>query len=436
MSESAPSVSTALDIETGTSATPKKQRPKGVGLCLSGGGYRAALFHLGTMRCLHDMGILQTVETVSSVSGGSIVSAYLARRLIELEKTGGLSFDNWETDVAVGFRKFVRNDIRTVPILVHVLWNWIAPERRAQHLERNYRRKLTSRKGKKGEAEILLEQLPDKPDFIFCSTDLTFGVNWLYGRTRVGDYQIGYTPAAGWTLANAVTASSSFPPVFGPLQIKIDPDQFKNGKYEGSDRESLVSRIQLTDGGVYDNFGLEPIDQNHRTIIISDGGAPFGFVRSSWFVSRILRYTTVIMRQVGALRKEFFHTGLTKGWHKGVYLGIGDVIEDESTDGLEYYSVDTTQRLIMTIRTDLDRFSEEEARILENHGYFVTHHKIMTRCAELVPNRAYQPMIPHADWTSDKVVQTALKDSGKRLQFRRIALTIGEYLGNSREKVI
>ena len=67
--------SSATDDETVSSAK------KGVALCLSGGGYRAALFHLGVLRCLHEMEILQTVRTVSSVSGGSIISAYVAKRM-------------------------------------------------------------------------------------------------------------------------------------------------------------------------------------------------------------------------------------------------------------------------------------------------------------------------------------------------------------------
>src|SRR3954452_20292285 len=50
-------------------------------LCLSGGGFRAALFHLGALRRLDELGVLARVDTVSSVSGGSILAAHLADRL-------------------------------------------------------------------------------------------------------------------------------------------------------------------------------------------------------------------------------------------------------------------------------------------------------------------------------------------------------------------
>ena len=59
---------------------PKEDR-NGVALCMSGGGYRAALFHLGALRRLDELGVLPKITTISSVSGGSIVNAFLATRL-------------------------------------------------------------------------------------------------------------------------------------------------------------------------------------------------------------------------------------------------------------------------------------------------------------------------------------------------------------------
>lgn len=51
---------------------------KKIGLALSGGGYRAAAYHIGTLRALHKLGILENVDVISSVSGGSITAAYYA----------------------------------------------------------------------------------------------------------------------------------------------------------------------------------------------------------------------------------------------------------------------------------------------------------------------------------------------------------------------
>src|ERR1017187_1921091 len=88
---------------------PKAER-EGIGLCLSGGGYRAALFHLGALRRLNEFGILAKLKTISSVSGGSIISAHLATRL-PWPLSGPVP--DWESRVAVPFRQFTATNIRT-----------------------------------------------------------------------------------------------------------------------------------------------------------------------------------------------------------------------------------------------------------------------------------------------------------------------------------
>src|SRR5918995_4346398 len=49
----------------------------GVALCLSGGGYRAMLFHFGAIWRLNELGYLPKLDRVSSVSGGSITAGVL-----------------------------------------------------------------------------------------------------------------------------------------------------------------------------------------------------------------------------------------------------------------------------------------------------------------------------------------------------------------------
>jgi len=47
-----------------------------VGLALSGGGFRASLFHIGVLARLAELDVLRHVEVLSCVSGGSIIGAY------------------------------------------------------------------------------------------------------------------------------------------------------------------------------------------------------------------------------------------------------------------------------------------------------------------------------------------------------------------------
>src|SRR5512143_1143497 len=74
------------DVVLSTSPTEDKYAPlpksarHGIGLCLSGGGFRATLFHLGALRRLNELCILSFPDfrTVTSVSAGSIPAAALA----------------------------------------------------------------------------------------------------------------------------------------------------------------------------------------------------------------------------------------------------------------------------------------------------------------------------------------------------------------------
>src|SRR4051812_25802363 len=80
---------------------------KKIGLALSGGGFRATLYHLGLVRFLRDAGILQQVTHITSVSGGSITAAHLALNW-ELYNGSGKEFDR----AAANLLKFPRLDVR------------------------------------------------------------------------------------------------------------------------------------------------------------------------------------------------------------------------------------------------------------------------------------------------------------------------------------
>lgn len=397
-------------------------RKAGIGLCLSGGGYRAALFHLGVLRCLSDMGILQRVERISSVSGGSIISAYLARRLFEEKITSGAQFTDFESQVAAGFRAFVRNDIRTIPFFAHILWNWLMPKWRARHLQRNYSRLLLTVTDNAKERELRLGDLPSTPEFVFCASDISFGINWEFRRDRVGDFRVGYADKPEWPLALAVAASSCFPPIFGPMRLDLDPKEFKRGAYRKPDREGLVQRLKLSDGGVYDNFGLEPVDRGFETILISNGGSPFGYLGTANPIQRLMRYTAVMMNQVVSLRVRMFFTGITKGWHKGAYIDIGHERKTKPAAGNSFdgYVDAKVREKIAGIRTDLDRFTEAEACILENHGYYETFRRIKEKIPEMMSDQTFEGITPHPEWTDGARVMTALAKSDKRLVISRL----------------
>ena len=74
-------------------STDRKEPEPGIALCLSGGGYRAMVFHVGVIWRLYESGWLAKLDRVSSVSGGSIAAALLGlvwdRLIIVLYVTAG-----------------------------------------------------------------------------------------------------------------------------------------------------------------------------------------------------------------------------------------------------------------------------------------------------------------------------------------------------------
>ncbi len=310
------------------SFAPEKQR-QGLALCLSGGGFRAALFHLGALRRLNELGVLSGIDTVTAVSGGSILAAHLAAVL--------------------------------------------------------------------------------QPRFVFCSTDMEFGVNWEFRRDQLGDYQVGYaaTPP-DWPVARAVAASSAFPPVFNPFPVDLPPEAFKGGQQRMTD-------LRLTDGGVYDNLGLEPVWKSHATLLVSDGGAPFDFEPDRGLLRRLKRYADIIGGQVAALRKRWLVSNFIAGTLRGTYWGVATAVESYEQAGFPGYSRKLVEDRIASVRTDLDAFSPAEMDVLENHGYTLAAVAVARYAPELVRIDPPPPSAPpHRGSMNEAAVRKGLAESATR----------------------
>ena len=370
-----------------------------IALCLSGGGFRAALFHLGALRRLHELGLLQRIDTISSVSGGSIIAAHLAERIASLP-TGTTTFGDWEHEVAQPFRRLVRHNLRSVPLLRRMLpTHWMRSGVAVAALEEGYRQHLTAR---------MLGSLPPRPHFIFCATDMTFGVNWTFDRERFGDWQAGYSRAVDDVpVARAVAASSCFPPLFGPQAVPQAHKQLKGGAVaRHPQREMTLRGLRLTDGGVYDNLALEPVWKRHEVVLVSDGGSPFSATSNTPWWFRLRRYVELVGKQGAAIRKRWLLASFQSGSREGAYWGIGTTIGDAPG-----YGKDITA-LISNIRTDLDAFDDAESSILENHGYLVADATLRKHATGLIPI-VPPPVVPHPRWLDERAVARALARSDK-----------------------
>jgi NTE family protein len=374
---------------------------RGIGLCLSGGGFRATLFHLGALRRLNELGILARADfrTIASVSGGSITSAALATALAR-RPNATLSATEWELEVEAPLRAFTKTNMRTGPFLRRLLpWNLWRSETTVEALARRYEQGLTS---------LRLVELPAQPDFLILATDMAYGVSWVFSRERMGDYRAGYrrTPD-DFPLARAVAASACFPPLFGPLPMRLPGDP---------------GDVRLTDGGAYDNLGLEPVWKNHAVVLVSDAGGLFTAEGDRGLLWRIPRYQGIQEQQARALRKRWLMASFNQGSIDGTYWGVGGA-SSRYGEGLAGYSKELAHEVIAQIRTDLDCFSHAEAAVLENHGYLLAQAALRRHVPELLPDSAPPPRPPHPEWLPparcEPEIRAALAQSGRRKMLGR-----------------
>lgn len=312
----------------------------GVTLCLSGGGFRAAAYHLGALRRLHELGLLHYIDEIRSVSGGSILAAWLADRIV---KRGGVDLLDWEADVATPFRLFLERDLRTLPFLATVAVNWFWKTPRLAMLESSLQRHLTS---------LSLASLPERPRFSFLATDILSG-----GLVSMPNDVL----SSDWSVARAVVASASFPPIFGPMAARS----------VGGEDQALL------DGGVWGNLGVSGrVLETGSVVMVSDASYPLTSEASLAIIPQMwLRRALAVALHRGdsALRHQMWLNDTAK--QRFEVWRISDTSFDPAEDTHEEYPHDIVKR-IASLPTDLAGFSVDQISILENHGYL--------RCAAAV----------------------------------------------------
>lgn len=342
-----------------------KTRSRGIGLCLSGGGFRATLFHAGAIQRLFELGVVSRPDfhTVAAVSGGSIASALWAVAVARAEAENRAL--DYVRDIRLPLQALATTDIRTGVVARKLLfpWNWF----RGAYAVNGMVSRFEAAFGK-----IALSLLPADPRFIFCGTDMAFGASFTFERDRVGSYLAGYARPEEFTLAEAVAASACFPPLFGPLRIDRAAQRFKGGRASGltaGKRKRVLEDIRVTDGGVYDNLGLEPVWKSHRMVLVSDAGGLMDAEADRNFFWRVRRYQSIQEAQSRALRKRFLISGFAQGTIAGAYIGVSSAPSRYAGAREAGYTKAFAREVISLIRTDLDAFSEVEQGVLINHGY-------------------------------------------------------------------
>lgn len=263
-----------------------------IGLGLSGGGYRASAFHLGTLKKLKDLGILNKIDVMSCISGGAITGAawgvydgdydkfhaemieklrtksviryifksltFLIFLLFALLFLGGsiyLTFTCWAPFSFLLFALFVfllfRFQFKIFPV--------------SRVIEKAYD-DFFYNKGN-------LENLRKDVLIGISSSNLHTGRPFTFSYKKMGDSAYGDVfRHEKFPIARAVVASSCVPFAFTP--VTIHKDFIK----DSADLDTI--KPVLVDGGVYDNQGLHKLTQHNNLyecgiIIVSDAGGSF-----------------------------------------------------------------------------------------------------------------------------------------------------------------
>ncbi|MEZ5065917.1 MAG: patatin-like phospholipase family protein [bacterium] len=367
---------------------------EGIGLALSGGGFRATLFHLGVIEALRDSGRIGSVRVITSVSGGSVLAAHL---VLNWQRYTGS-----DTEYASARDEILRfiqsnpraNIIANVPaslagrllsgalrhLRLHRLQKRaeeLIPPSSSARLARLYSRGLYGRRVLRD-----LKRVAGQPDLRILACNLTVvGANSYFDSEGYHTDPDKLTPCTAYPIGHAVAASSAYPLLFEAMLVT--PESLGARKDEIS-----PTRQALTDGGVYDNLGVHQLlleadraqtqGQPLGQLVVSDAGGALDLDDRSPFRSvgtRLYRTASLLLAQVGALHKERIrrHPDLR-------FIEIRNALPDSN------HLPEQAQRRLAGIRTDLDRFDETEVSALINHGY-----ALATR---LFPSRKQTPGFP------------------------------------------
>lgn len=242
-----------------------------IALCLSGGGYRASTFALGTIDMLDELGLLADVKLLSTVSGGSFTGVTYAAWISE-----GKTYGDFYND----FYKFLK-ETNCIDLGLDDLYNTPSPAGRDDlSLIRSAAKVYNDRLFKGRKFSSLIGEVGDDKRFlelIYNSTEFRLGNSFRFRASHNpnvkagnGNFNVAKDIAGEVLLADIVAASSCFPGAFEPLRF---PEDFywesglpairgrllqNIGKwpsgFENKDGECIS--LPLMDGGIYDNQGI------------------------------------------------------------------------------------------------------------------------------------------------------------------------------------
>ena len=423
-------------VDTNTKSSSETVR---LGLALSGGGFRSSLFHLGVLAQMAMQGLLRHVYAISTVSGGSIIGAlyYLhVKNLLESTPDTEITDEHYKAIVAnieVSFLEGVQQNIR-MRILndLNAMLKMPRPDySRSDRIAELYDEFFYGQEQVEFQKvfpirmrDLKIQPMGGKPDFyprddnagrkaqvpilLINATTLNTGRNWRFTASNMGEPLLNDPLATevsrkavrlrsadsydnivphqqNLLLCEAVAASTAVPGIFHPMSI--------SGLYWDTQAQRDL-RVQLVDGGVHDNQGIQCLlYENCTHFIVSDASKQMQVdLDPGTDVASVLTRTESISQNrlreeellhllhenQGRSRVAFMH--LRKGLPVRAIAWVDQNNQPAAADQITFpghsaanFGVDPiVQELLSRVRTDLDSFTDVEAYSLMLDGYLMS----------------------------------------------------------------
>ena len=117
-----------------------------------------------------------------------------------------------------------------------------------------------------------LQDLPDEPRFVINATNVQSGVLWRFMKPYMRDYRVGEVKKPTCRSRRRSPHPRRFRRCCRRSRLRLDPNTFTPNSGHDLQRKPFTSSVFLTDGGVYDNLGLETAWKRYQTVLVSDGG--------------------------------------------------------------------------------------------------------------------------------------------------------------------
>ncbi len=343
---------------------------KKIGLALSGGGYRAAVFHLGMLSYMAENELLEKVTHISTVSGGSLVMGLIYK------------LNNYKWPSSEEYLSQVHNEaieiLKNTDLLVEEGWlagliSWLTNGKYAAH------EVVVEKIKKEWGIDINIQELDDSPIWTINTTTGETGKSCRFDKEEMKDYKLGRIVKPSFDLADILAASAGFPIVIGPLTVDLTKHDFRPKK------GVTHKKISLYDGGLYDNLGTEVFFKGNFSkfpdhidfLIVSDASKPFEMQKDMYLAgrgSKAKQIMDISTEQIRSLRSRMFHRLIYRDNEQdsGMYIRLGSK-GSGSSDEIQ---------CAKAVATDLKALSDSEMECLLANGFHAAYKNFEDYCKD------------------------------------------------------